>query len=150
MGQAPRGLRRSRDAYLAAERLRVPGLHGLASFSFSATLLLDRHLSVKMSKDSTDNSEEPAGPSKTAFSLENILGADHENVEHPTVPSDSLHASAEGWDEETGQEHTAQGFCVECEGTPCSTTQRVRPMNTRCVVRPACPGLLRDVFRQLL
>ena len=103
-----------------------------------------------MSSDNPANNEEPAGPSKPAFSLENILGADHENIEHPAVPTDSLHASAEGWDEEIGQGHIAQGFCIECEGTPYSTTHCVCHMNAKCAVRPACPGLLRDVFRQFL
>ena len=40
------------------------------------------------------------------FSLENILGNDHENIVH----------SAEGWDEETTEKPPAEGYCIECEG----------------------------------
>lgn len=66
-------------------------------------------------------SHEEAAPqgesSGQAFSLENILSGDHENIEHPTAPKEAL-TSAGGWDEETaGQENNvAHGFCVECEG----------------------------------
>ncbi|KAI0758224.1 hypothetical protein C8Q74DRAFT_1210141 [Fomes fomentarius] len=61
---------------------------------------------------SGDSTTEAAGSSKHAYSLENILGADHENVEHPPT-------AAGGWDEEdTGQQQVTQGFCVECEDQP--------------------------------
>ncbi|KAL1940031.1 hypothetical protein VTO73DRAFT_9366 [Trametes versicolor] len=62
---------------------------------------------------------EPKGESSgQAFSLENILSGDHENIEHPTAPKEAL-TSAGGWDEETaGQETVAHGFCVECEDQP--------------------------------
>ena len=69
-----------------------------------------------MSLESPHSSETAAGSSKSAFSLENILGADHESVEHPSAPTEAQTA-AEGWDEEVGQEQVAQGFCIECEGT---------------------------------
>ncbi|KAI0265915.1 hypothetical protein BC834DRAFT_824286 [Gloeopeniophorella convolvens] len=48
------------------------------------------------------------GPS---FSLENILGDDHDKVEHPD-------AKAEGWDEEDVEREAAHGYCVECEDQP--------------------------------
>ena len=43
------------------------------------------------------------------YSLENILGDDHEKVEHPDV-------RPEGWDEEEAEREVAHGYCVECEG----------------------------------
>ncbi|KAI0371601.1 hypothetical protein BV20DRAFT_184977 [Pilatotrama ljubarskyi] len=52
-----------------------------------------------------------------AFSLENILSGDHENIEHPTAPKEALTPTG-GWDEETAHENVAQGFCVECEDQP--------------------------------
>ncbi|KAI0355352.1 hypothetical protein OH77DRAFT_1589828 [Trametes cingulata] len=52
-----------------------------------------------------------------AFSLENILSGDHENIEHPTAAKEAL-TSAGGWDEEIAYETVAQGFCVECEDQP--------------------------------
>ncbi len=65
---------------------------------------------------SGDSTTEAAGSSKHAYSLENILGADHENVEHPTAAKEAPTAAG-GWDEEeTGQQQVTQGFCVECEG----------------------------------
>ncbi len=68
-----------------------------------------------MSSGDETTQQEVAGSSKHAFSLENILGTEHENVEHPTASKDVL-TSASGWDEEAGLEHVASGFCVECEG----------------------------------
>jgi len=43
------------------------------------------------------------------YSLENILGDDHEKLEHPDV-------RPEGWDEEGAEREAAHGYCVECEG----------------------------------
>ncbi|KAH9854994.1 hypothetical protein C2E23DRAFT_883533 [Lenzites betulinus] len=61
---------------------------------------------------------EPKGESSgNTFSLENILGADHENVEHPTASKEALTPTG-GWDEEPVQTKVAQGFCVECEDQP--------------------------------
>ncbi len=45
------------------------------------------------------------------FSLENILGADHESLEHP-----GINGSPSGWDEETPEKPPAEGYCIECEG----------------------------------
>ncbi|KAJ7591437.1 hypothetical protein C8J56DRAFT_935571 [Mycena floridula] len=49
------------------------------------------------------------------FSLANILGQNHETVEHPELNG----KPASGWDEET-TEPTAveEGFCIECEDQP--------------------------------
>ena len=44
-----------------------------------------------------------------AFSLENILGNDHDKLEHPDI-------RPEGWDEEDAEREAAHGYCVECEG----------------------------------
>ncbi|KAH9971431.1 hypothetical protein BGW80DRAFT_1322400 [Lactifluus volemus] len=46
-----------------------------------------------------------------AFSLENILGNDHDKLEHPDV-------RPEGWDEEDTERDVAHGYCVECEDQP--------------------------------
>ena len=43
------------------------------------------------------------------FSLENILGNDHDKLEHPDI-------RPEGWDEEDAEREAAHGYCVECEG----------------------------------
>ena len=43
------------------------------------------------------------------FSLENILGNDHDKLEHPDI-------RPEGWDEEDVERQVAHGYCVECEG----------------------------------
>ncbi|EPQ59895.1 hypothetical protein GLOTRDRAFT_24934, partial [Gloeophyllum trabeum ATCC 11539] len=53
-------------------------------------------------------------PEKETFSLQNILSANHENVEHPTAKD----GPAEGWDEETSGKAPVEGFCVECEDQP--------------------------------
>lgn len=50
---------------------------------------------------------EAAAPTLATFTLENILGENHENIE-------SSHA--EGWDEETVEKPVLEGFCIECEG----------------------------------
>ncbi|KIJ69795.1 hypothetical protein HYDPIDRAFT_77951 [Hydnomerulius pinastri MD-312] len=55
------------------------------------------------------------------FSLENILGENHETLEHPGLKQQELDASstaAAGWDEESVDRPPAEGFCVECEDQP--------------------------------
>lgn len=55
--------------------------------------------------------------SGVTYSLENILGDHHEKVEHPRLKQQELDApAAEGWDEESANQPTAEGLCVECEG----------------------------------
>lgn len=57
--------------------------------------------------------------SGAAFSLENILGDNHDTLEHPGLKQQELDApttAAEGWDEESVNRPAAEGFCVECEG----------------------------------
>ena len=65
------------------------------------------------------------------FSLENILGNDHDKLEHPDI-------RPEGWDEEDAEREAAHGYCVECEGacyhspSVCSPfTRRVLQTNQR-------------------
>jgi len=49
-----------------------------------------------------------------AFSLENILGENHDAVEHPgTNPNDVSDAA---WNDETPENQATEGYCVECEG----------------------------------
>ncbi|TFK99154.1 hypothetical protein BDV98DRAFT_511020 [Pterulicium gracile] len=63
--------------------------------------------------------ETPAAESsKQAFSLQNILGDDHEHLEHPEVQNGQENALAVGWDEEETSRPVAEGFCVECEDQP--------------------------------
>lgn len=57
--------------------------------------------------------------SGVAFSLDNILGDNHDKLEHPGLKQqelDALATAAEGWDEESANRPAAEGFCVECEG----------------------------------
>jgi hypothetical protein len=51
--------------------------------------------------------------SNGAFSLENILGKNHDTVEHPSTEHTQ---AATGWDEEETEKPLAEGYCVECEG----------------------------------
>ncbi|KIO12399.1 hypothetical protein M404DRAFT_6677 [Pisolithus tinctorius Marx 270] len=65
--------------------------------------------------------EPPEAPEDTKFSLENILGDNHDAVERPESKRQELDASstaAEGWDEETVDRPTTEGYCVECEDQP--------------------------------
>lgn len=50
-----------------------------------------------------------AEPTLATFTLENILGRDHERIEN---------SHAEGWDEEVVEKEVAEGYCVECEDQP--------------------------------
>lgn len=49
-----------------------------------------------------------------AFSLANILGENHEQVENSEI--DLAASKGTGWDEEDTTAPVAEGFCVECEG----------------------------------
>ncbi|KAM6496124.1 Protein of unknown function (DUF2009) domain containing protein [Amanita muscaria] len=48
------------------------------------------------------------------FSLENILGENPDDVQHPKLNG----VSATGWDEESTEKAPAEGYCVECEDQP--------------------------------
>ncbi|KAG7097356.1 hypothetical protein E1B28_004707 [Marasmius oreades] len=54
---------------------------------------------------------------KASFSLENILGNDHESIEHPGAVNGSG-SVASGWDEEQTKRPISDGYCVECEDQP--------------------------------
>ncbi|KAI6152393.1 hypothetical protein BKA82DRAFT_4328340 [Pisolithus tinctorius] len=56
--------------------------------------------------------EPPEAPEDTKFSLENILGDNHD------AELDASSTAAEGWDEETVDRPTTEGYCVECEDQP--------------------------------
>ncbi len=58
-------------------------------------------------------SPETNGAATGVFSLENILGENHDAVEHPGKSSAE---EAVGWDEEDAEVPLADGYCVECEG----------------------------------
>jgi hypothetical protein len=73
------------------------------------TLKIQRLLSIFTAMASPGSLEtEPQG-NGPLFSLENILGDNHEKLEHPDV-------RPEGWDEEDAKREVAHGYCVECEG----------------------------------
>jgi hypothetical protein len=71
------------------------------------------------------------------YSLENILGDDHDKLEHP-------HTKPEGWDEEDTERDVAHGYCIECEGAWCPLPQISSPIyalalqtnQQRCTVAP--------------
>lgn len=66
--------------------------------------------------------------SKSIFSLENILGSNHESIEHPGPGSNG--APVTGWDEEAPETAAAEGFCIECEGvSPSPAAGRKRLTN---------------------
>ncbi|KAK2466002.1 hypothetical protein APHAL10511_001643 [Amanita phalloides] len=50
------------------------------------------------------------------FSLENILGENPEEVQHPDAKLNG--SSATGWDEEPTERPLADGYCIECEDQP--------------------------------
>ena len=52
-------------------------------------------------------------PTKGSFSLVNILGEHHDDVELPSIPAS---AGATGWDEEQTEKPVLDGYCIECEG----------------------------------
>jgi len=80
-----------------------------------------------------------------AFSLESILGDNHDAVEHPGTNG----VSATGWDEETPENAVAEGFCIECEGGQCQFLVS-RHLTLLTPLRPACSGRVRDMFRCIL
>ncbi|KAF9534128.1 hypothetical protein CPB83DRAFT_843724 [Crepidotus variabilis] len=62
------------------------------------------------------DSEVPDATVAGAFSLENILGDNHEALEHPGT--NDAERDAKGWDEEEVETPLAEGYCVECEDQP--------------------------------
>ncbi|TFK25939.1 hypothetical protein FA15DRAFT_667930 [Coprinopsis marcescibilis] len=50
-----------------------------------------------------------AAPTLATFTLENILGENHEKIEN---------SHAEGWDEEVADKPLIEGYCIECEDQP--------------------------------
>lgn len=64
-------------------------------------------------QSSTDVSATETNPPGRDFSLENILGENPEDVQHP---NGTTQGEATGWDEESTERPLAEGFCIECEG----------------------------------
>jgi len=48
------------------------------------------------------------------FSLENVLGDHHDDIEHPTISASA--GTTTGWDEEQTEKPPLDGYCIECEG----------------------------------
>ncbi|KAG6335288.1 hypothetical protein ID866_3792 [Astraeus odoratus] len=67
-----------------------------------------------------DASQQPEVRESIKFSLENILGDDHDALEHPGLKQQELDSgsTAKGWDEESVNRPTVDGYCVECEDQP--------------------------------
>ncbi|KAG6373793.1 hypothetical protein JVT61DRAFT_5938 [Boletus reticuloceps] len=73
------------------------------------------------SNNVVENDTKPPTRCGVAFSLENILSDNHDTLEHPGLKQqelDALTTTAEGWDEESANRATTEGFCVECEDQP--------------------------------
>ncbi|KAF8914262.1 hypothetical protein CPB84DRAFT_1840989 [Gymnopilus junonius] len=49
------------------------------------------------------------------FSLENILGENHDEIEQSAIDQPE---AANGWDEEDTEKSVAEGYCIECEDQP--------------------------------
>lgn len=78
-------------------------------------------MAVNTSSTSIEPTSQPDESPSGNFTLENILGTNHEDVEHPRLKEkDSSDATepGEGWDEESVVRPAADGFCVECEDQP--------------------------------
>jgi hypothetical protein len=54
-----------------------------------------------------EGGEAVADPTLATFTLDNILGHEHDKIEN---------SHAEGWDEESADKSPADGYCIECEG----------------------------------
>ena len=67
-----------------------------------------------MQSASADVSTEQTKPVGRDFSLQNILGENPEDVQHPDTKLNG--AQPTGWDEESTERPLAEGFCIECEG----------------------------------
>jgi len=88
-------------------------------------------MAVNTSSASIEATSQPveSKSDRDTFTLENILGSNHEAVEHPRLKendSDSATRRAEGWDEESIDLPTAEGFCIECEGVLSIESARAR------------------------
>jgi hypothetical protein len=70
-------------------------------------------MSEKMAAPAAEHLSDPEKPPNGAFSLENILGADHDNLEHPKFRGKN-HLVRD--DSEATENFAAEGFCIECEG----------------------------------
>lgn len=67
-------------------------------------------MSESMAAPAAEHPSVPEKPPNGAFSLENILGEHHENLEHPKFRKELLE------DSEPLENVAAEGFCIECEG----------------------------------
>jgi hypothetical protein len=84
-------------------------LESLRSFPSIVTLRIHRFWSILVAMASSEPSAAESHGNGPLFSLENILGDEHEKLEHP-------HIKPEGWDEEEIEREVAHGYCIECEG----------------------------------
>ena len=101
-------------------------------------------ISSFMQSASADIPAEQTKPVGRDFSLQNILGENPEDVQHPDTKLNG--AQATGWDEESTERPLAEGFCIECEGKhPHSLL-----VTMLIYSRPARTDLVRNLFRRVL
>lgn len=65
--------------------------------------------------------QQPEVQGSVEFSLEHILGDDHDALEHPGLKRQEpncISTAAEGWDEESINMPPIEGYCIECEDQP--------------------------------
>jgi len=63
--------------------------------------------------------QQPEIQGSVEFSLEHILGDDHDALDHPGLKRQEPNCTstaAEGWDEESINMPPIEGYCIECEG----------------------------------
>jgi hypothetical protein len=86
------------------------------------------------------------GHSADEFTLNNILGKNHENLEDSDNKADDAPA-----DEEIPQTAPAKGYCVECEGpTNCPFLVKKNPDFIRGIFRSTSATSMRNMRRYLL
>jgi hypothetical protein len=103
-------------------------------------------MALNTSSNSIEPTLQPNESPSGSFTLENILGSNHEAVEHPRLKEkDSGDATGpgEGWDEESAVRPAADGFCVECEGVWLIGNDYVDRVELNRVYRSACSSCVR-------
>lgn len=136
------------DSYSAAYRaFQAFYHHGVPTLpTRSKNCVISMVGNVPSNNVATENDTKIPTDGGATFSLENILGDNHDTLEHPGLKQQELDAAttAEGWDEESANRPTAEGFCVECEGEWESTCRMCDGLTGSSAVhgRPACAVLV--------
>jgi hypothetical protein len=109
-------------------------------------------MAINTSSASVETTSQPAESKNDhdTFTLENILGSNHEAVEHPRLKENDLDGAtgpAEGWDEESVSRPAAEGFCVECEGVLFIENAHADWVETHCGCRSTSSSPVRHLRR---